>query len=192
MRLMILLYLIVVPVCLPLHKSPKPRLHQYSPGELGKWAVAQQRLLARLGWRQFFYHHQQPHSMNSSIKHILHPTAQYLHDIAYTGAPEILTTPPWSKPTLDQVYQRKPHTSAAQQYATFLIEDMFDYVQMGYWLVLPYHSVWHFPALRLAPSGVVPQRDCRPRPIMDYTFYDTNQACLPIAPQAAMQFGSAL
>jgi hypothetical protein len=93
---------------------------------------------------------------------------------------------------LDQVYQREPHTSTAQQFATVLIEDMYDYVQMGYWLVLSYHSVRHFPALPLAPSRVVPQHDRRPRPIMDYTFYKTNQACLPIAPQAAMQFGSAL
>jgi hypothetical protein len=130
--------------------------------------------------------------MNPSIGNILHPTAQYLHDMTCTGAPAILTTPPWSKPTLDQVYQRRPHKSAAQQFATFLIEDMYDYVQMGDWLVLPYHSVRNSPALRLAPSGVVPQRDRRSRPIMDYIFYDTNQACLPIAPQAAMQFGSAL
>jgi hypothetical protein len=112
--------------------------------------------------------------------------------MACTGAPAIISTPPWSRPTLDHVYQRGPHKSAAQQFATFLIEDMYDYIQMGYWLVLPYHSVRQFPALRLAPAGVVPQRDRRPRPIMDYTFYDTNQACLPIAPQAAMQFGSAL
>jgi hypothetical protein len=32
----------------------------------------------------------------------------------------------------------------------------------------------------------------KPRPIMDYTFYGTNQACVPITPSAAMQFGSTL
>jgi hypothetical protein len=176
----------------PPRKRPRHTLHQYSPGELGKWAVTQQRLLARLGWQHFFYYHQRPHSINSRIYNISHPTAQYLHDMACTGAPAILHDPPWSKSTLDHVYHRGPHTSAATQFATFLLEDMYDYVQMGYWLVLPYTSVRHFPALRLAPAGVVPQRDRRPRPIMDYSFYHTNQACLPIAPQAAMQFGSAL
>ncbi|MFN9983129.1 MAG: hypothetical protein ACK53Y_24595, partial [bacterium] len=51
----------------PPHKRPRHTLHQYSPGELGKWAVTQQRLLARLGWQQFFYYHQRPHSINSRI-----------------------------------------------------------------------------------------------------------------------------
>jgi hypothetical protein len=69
---------------------------------------------------------------------------------------------------------------------------MYDYVQMGYWLVLPFGAFRNKPNLRLPPSGVVPQRDRRPRPIMDYTFYGTKQACIPIAPSAAMQFSSAL
>jgi hypothetical protein len=38
----------------------------------------------------------------------------------------------------------------------------------------------------------VPQRDQRPRPIMDYSYYDTNKGFLPIAPNRAMQFGTAL
>jgi hypothetical protein len=38
----------------------------------------------------------------------------------------------------------------------------------------------------------VPQRDQRPRPIMDYSYYDTNKGFLPIAPNHAMQFGTAL
>jgi hypothetical protein len=49
---------------------------------------------------------------------------------------------------------------------------MYDYVQMGFWTVLPYSTVRSFSPLRLAPSGVVPQRERRPHPIMDYLFYD--------------------
>jgi hypothetical protein len=82
--------------------------------------------------------------------------------------------------------------SASKHHAQFLIEDMFDYVQMGYWAVLPYQAVRHIPELRLSPSGVVPQKERRPRPIMDYSFYGLNQACHPIAPFAAMQFGNTL
>jgi hypothetical protein len=69
---------------------------------------------------------------------------------------------------------------------------MFDHVQMGYWLVLPYHTVYKIPHLRLAPSRVVPQREHHLRPIMDYSFYGTNQACKPMAPFTAMQFGGTL
>jgi hypothetical protein len=68
---------------------------------------------------------------------------------------------------------------------------MYDYVHMGYWVVLPYSAVRHYPALHLAPAGV-PQRERRSRPIMDYTYYGTNQECLPYAPTHAMQFGTAL
>lgn len=63
---------------------------------------------------------------------------------------------------------------------------------MGYWVVLPYHAVRHFPLLHLAPARVVPQRDRRPRPTMDYTFHHTNQECLKLAPAQAMQFGATL
>jgi hypothetical protein len=69
---------------------------------------------------------------------------------------------------------------------------MYDYVNMGYWLVLPYSAVRHMTPLRLAPAGVVPQRERRPRPIMDYSFYDTNQQSVPIQPAHAMQFGGTL
>jgi hypothetical protein len=66
-----------------------------------------------------------------------------------------------------------------------------DYVTMGYWIVLPYHSVRHFTHLKVAPACVVPQQERRPRPIMDYTFNGVNQNSLPISPKHAMQFGAA-
>jgi hypothetical protein len=69
---------------------------------------------------------------------------------------------------------------------------MYDYVRMGYWLVLPYSAIRGHPLLKIAPSGVVPQRDRRPRPIMDYSFNRVNQTSLDIAPTNAMQFGHCL
>jgi hypothetical protein len=69
---------------------------------------------------------------------------------------------------------------------------MFDYTNMGYWTVLPFHAEQRYKQLKLAPAGVAPQLDRRPRPIMDYSFYHTNQECLPLAPTHAMQFGDAM
>jgi len=69
---------------------------------------------------------------------------------------------------------------------------MYDYVHMGSCVVLSYSAVQHYPALHLAPVGAVPQQERRRRPIMDYTYYGTNQECLPYAPTHAMQFGTAL
>jgi hypothetical protein len=63
---------------------------------------------------------------------------------------------------------------------------------MGYWTVLPYQAVRHLPTLHLAPAGVVPQCKRRPRPIIDYSYYGTNAACIPLAPIHAMQFRQTL
>jgi hypothetical protein len=89
------------------------------------------------------------------------------------------------------VVSRGPHPSAAHYYTSFLLEDLYDYVRMGYWLVLPYSSLRGHPTLHIAPAGVVPQRDRRPRPIMDYSFNHVNQSSLHLAPHHAMQFGQA-
>ena len=54
-------------------------------------------------------------------------------------------------------------------------------VKMGFWTVLPFTAVQDLPHLSLAPAGVVPQRERRPRPIMDYSFN-----------KVSYQFGQAL
>jgi hypothetical protein len=63
-------------------------------------------------------------------------------------------------------------------------------IKSGHWLVLPAREVQDMPGLRLAPIGVVPQRDRRPRTIVDYSYYGTNDATLPLVPNS-MQFGRA-
>ena len=65
-------------------------------------------------------------------------------------------------------------------------------VHMGYWIVLPYPTVRGLPHLKLAPVGVIPQRERRPRPIIDYSYNGVNQGSLPLAPAHAMQFGHSL
>ena len=65
-------------------------------------------------------------------------------------------------------------------------------VEAGHWLVLPYSSGRHATDLRISPLGVVPQRDRRPRPIVDYTFSGVNEATVKLAPPESMQFGKAL
>ena len=52
---------------------------------------------------------------------------------------------------------------------------MADMIRKGYWVVLPYHLVRHLPNLRISPMGAVPQRERRPRIIMDYSFSNVNQ-----------------
>jgi hypothetical protein len=191
----------VAPSRLPVTPSPtkKQRLNTYpppifSPGELGKLSLAYARQLRRLGWSRFFqtHHHQNIKSLHPHLRNLPHPAAPLLHRLASSGVPAPSQGPPWTIHQQDAAVQRGPHPSAGRQHATFLLEDMYNYVRAGYWLVLPYHALRGHPKLKIAPAGVVPQRERRPRPIMDYTYNGVNSKSVPLAPTDAMQFGGAL
>jgi hypothetical protein len=172
------------------HKPPLPPM--FSPNELGKLARASARELARHGWPRFFKLQQRYTSTSSSLRSLPHPFAPMLHRYATQGVPAPSTAPPWSLKQKDRAVLRGPHPSAAYVYDTFLKQEMVDMARMGYWVVLPYSSLRRLPQLRIAPCGVVPQRDRRPRTIIDYTYNGVNQTSLDVAPIHAMQFGSTL
>jgi hypothetical protein len=62
----------------------------------------------------------------------------------------------------------------------------------GHWVTLPYKVVAGYPGLRISPMGVVPQKERRPRTIVDYSYSDLNDDTWKKGPQHAMQFGKAL
>jgi hypothetical protein len=64
--------------------------------------------------------------------------------------------------------------------------------ERGQWMVLPYSEVRHEPTLRIAPIGVVPQHERRPRTIVDYSHSYLNQETVRLAPSESMQFGRTL
>ncbi len=169
-------------------------LPKFSPGELGKSATKFARSMRRLGWSRFFQHHFHRHysSLQPAIRSIPHPAAPYLQRLATQGVPAPSAGPPWNIHQQDAAVARGPHPSARLQHAAFLLEDIYEYVRAGYWLVLPYSALRGHPLLKIAPAGVVPQRERRPRPIMDYSYNHVNQNSLDIAPTQAMQFGFCL
>ena len=69
---------------------------------------------------------------------------------------------------------------------------MMDFCRQGYWVVLPYEMVQHWPNLRVSPLGAMPQRDLRPRLIVYYSYSKVNQDTVLLSPHEAMQFGRAL
>jgi hypothetical protein len=159
---------------------------------LGKYAKVAAQKLTRMGWVRFIQHLQHPSDVHHNIASIPHPAAQYLHRLSNYGVPAPSSAPPWSQKTLRCALQRGAHVSAAYQFRDFLHEDMADYVDKCFWVVLSYRSVHFMPHLKLSPCGVVPQRERRPRTIIDYTFSGVNAASLPLAPTESMQFGSTL
>ena len=121
----------------------------------------------------------------------LHPAGPLLDRLASTGAPVLQSTHPWTQDRLLQSMERGSHHSA-QSHLDFLRDEMATMIEQQYWTVLPYSKVRHLPHLRLSPLGVVPQRDRRPRIIVDYSFYNINDDTVPLAPMESMQFGRAL
>jgi hypothetical protein len=79
---------------------------------------------------------------------------------------------------------------AAPMSTEFLREEFADMIEAGQWIALPYAAVRHLPGLQLSPTGVVPQRDRRPRVIVDYTFSGVNQHTYALAADS-LQFGHA-
>jgi hypothetical protein len=126
-----------------------------------------------------------------------HGAAPLLQRMAKHGVPAVMTTAPWSLPTLKQRAKRGPHKSC-EDHLDFLRGEILEFVEKGYWIVLPLRILLLLQAqgaitdLRLSPMGVVPQRERRPRVIVDYSYYQVNQETIQLAPQESMQFGRAL
>jgi hypothetical protein len=96
----------------------------------------------------------------------------------------------WPQERLDAAANRGPHQST-HEHIEFMRQEFSEMTEAGQWIVLPYSVVRLLPNLRLSPTGVVPQRDRRPRPIVDYTYSDVNDGTLSVAPDS-IQFGTAL
>jgi len=128
-----------------------------------------------------------------------HPAKPLVEHLAKRGAPAFLQTKPWGEPRRQQVLRRGPHKSC-QDHLEFLRAEMLSFARKSFWTLLPYR-LWRKKMLkeggallntRLSPPGVIPQRDRRPRWIIDYTYYLLNQETLELGPEEAMQFGRAL
>ena len=159
------------------------------PVELGEYILRDASLIKQLGWTKFVQH-RRPRSDLSSL-HLQHPARNLLRHYRDNGAPVRFHSAPWSKQQLNKAIHRGPHRSCFD-YIDFLEMEFVDMIKKGQWIVIPFSLAKELSNLRLSPPGVVPQRDRRPRWIVDYSWYNVNQDTLPLAPNEAMQFGHAL
>jgi hypothetical protein len=150
-------------------------------------------LAASSSWYEFVDKQRGPSDLQPYISSIItHPAAQLLTQVAQHGVPILLSSLPWSRSQLDAAMQRGSHPSTLEHYI-FLRNEMADMVEQQQWIVIPYDQALLLPNLCLSPMGVVPQRDRRPRIIVDFTFSGVNLHTLTsLAPLESMQFGQAL
>ena len=159
--------------------------------DLGKLARATALDLRRSGWRNLVEQVRGRSNISPEVEKIPHRAARLLNHLRRRGASVLTATTPWSATRCDHAMVRGPHKSATLETA-FVCTEIMDFCSQGYWVVLPYDDVRHWPTLRISPLGVVPQRDRRPRLIVDYTFSNVNEDTVPLAPKESMQFGRAL
>ena len=160
--------------------------------DLGTYIDRDVNLLNRLGWTEFVEHRRPRSDLHPNVKDLPHPASRLLHRYQQHGVPIRFHTPPWNQSQIDRALDRGPHRSC-HEHIDFLEEEFIDMINKGYWVVLPYSQCKDLPGLRLSPPGVVPQRNRRPRWIVDYSWWGVNDETIKsFAPLAAMQFGKAL
>ena len=146
---------------------------------------------ASASWETFLSLQRGPPDLAPSVGSLPHPAAHLLKHLRVHGAPIPVTTGPWSQVHRDRAAQRGSHKSA-KDHTSFVRAEFVDFLHKKFWTILPYRRVQALPNLRLSPLGVVPQRERRPRLIVDLSYSRVNQECLPVAPSEAMQFGRTL
>ena len=159
---------------------------------LGKLALEFAKRLELEGWDAVVTAVWGRSNITEAVGRMPHRAARLLQHLRKRGAGVTFATPPWSRQRCDEAMERGAHQSS-QGEREFVAEELLDFCNQGYWVVLPYHvAIERLPGLRLSPLGVVPQRDRRPRLIVDYTFSGVNDETVPLAPKESMQFGRAL
>jgi hypothetical protein len=158
---------------------------------LGKLAQHYASQVRTLGWQQTMIRQRGRSNISRGVRYLPHRAARLLHHLGQRGASVTMSTAPWEQTRRDAAAARGPHKSSLGE-REFVSEEMIDFCRQGSWIVLPYDVVSDWPGLRISPLGVVPQRDRRPRLIVDYTFSHVNADTVLLAPRDAMQFGRAL
>ena len=126
-----------------------------------------------------------PSNLATGVASVPHKARRLLSHLRRRVASVLTSTAPWGAARCDEAIRRGPHKSAQEERA-FVCDEILDFCAQGYWAVLPYSEVRDWRNLRVSPLGVVPQRDRRPRLIVDYSFSCVNEETVPMAPKEAM------
>ena len=171
------------------HSRTTNLLSEYA---LGKSACTSAQEFTRLGsWEAFVSSLRVTTDISPDVRHLPHKAGRLLDHLRRRGAPVPLRTPPWTDQHLRRAIHRGPHKSARDQ-VEFVCREILEFCEQGFWAVLPLATALTVPNLRISPLGVVPQRERRPRLIVDYTYSGVNSDTVRLAPPEAMQFGRAL
>jgi hypothetical protein len=125
------------------------------------------------------------------MRYLDHPAGEFLASLHEHGVPCVQSDEDWTLEQLDERMARGCHRSATE-HKDFIREEMADFVESGFYAVLPYTHVRDLPGLRLSPLGIKEERDRRARLVVDHTWFGVNQNTVEYTTKEAMQFGGTL
>jgi hypothetical protein len=150
------------------------------------------RLSSVASWEDFVKDHRGKSYLAPDIDHIHHSARGLLQDFRDKGVPVPMDDPPWAPEAIDQCAERGPHPSA-NLHREFLRDEMADFIDAGFWVVLPLDQVRGLGKdFRLSPVAVKEEVNRRPRVIVDHTWFGVNAHTVGELPAEVMQFGGAL
>jgi len=168
--------------------------------ELGKIIAEQSDAFDRQDWDDFIHETRQRGDLLPTPQVTQgHPAGNLISHLAKLGTPAIMSTAPWGESELEHRLKRGSHKSC-DEHLDFLRGEMLEFVRKRFWVLLPYRlirkklrrKIREMHDFRVSPLGIVPQRDRRPRLIVDYSYYEVNQDTLQLGPKDSMQFGRTL
>jgi hypothetical protein len=131
--------------------------------------------------------------LSTSIDNIPHRARTYLQQLRDKGIQVRLDDPPWDTEKVIINAERGAHPSATV-HRLFLRGEFADFIEAGFWVVLPLDQLRARPGgdLRLSPMAVKEEFNRRPRVLVDHTWFGINEHTLPELPKEVMQFGGTL
>jgi hypothetical protein len=142
-------------------------------------------------WEAFVHASRGRSLISPEVGQIRHPAADYLDELRRQGAPAETMGEPWPLARREAAMRKGCHLSA-QMEKEFVRHEMAEFMENGYWTVLPYEQIKHLASLQLSPSAVKTERERKPRFLCDHSIFWVNALTLRLAPAEAMQFGDAL
>ena len=152
-----------------------------------------QKLACASSWREFVNGVRGKSYLAASIDNIPHTARNYLQQLRDHGTQVRLDDPPWDTTKISLSAERGAHPSALV-HRQFLRGEFADFIEAGFWVVLPLKQLLALPDadLRLSPMAVKDEFNRRPRVIIDHTWFGVNEHTIAELPKEVMQFGGTL
>ena len=103
---------------------------------LGKWAMRMAGQVWKHGWRQMLASVRGKSNLNPKVRTLQHKAARLLDHLRLRGAAVPLCTHPWTADQHASAFARGPHQSSRGE-REFVCQEMLDFCQQGYWIVVP-------------------------------------------------------